>query len=105
MTAFLYFEEKVHRMDLAQAKAIPLLMLRLLCHVLEHLGFPEEPRIEHRQSCPQILSRERTLSMPLSFLLHQQEDVVDDYVEDLLRGEQPVSVPNASLSVPPPATQ
>ena len=28
--------------------------------------------------------------MPLSFLLHQQEDVLDDYAEDLPRGEQPV---------------
>ena len=70
MTALLHFEEKVHCKDLARAEAIPLLMSRLLCHVLEHLGFPEEPRIERQQSCPQILSRERTLSMPLSFLLH-----------------------------------
>ena len=92
MTAFLHFEEKVHRKDLARAKAIPLLMPRLLCHVLEHLWFPKEPRIERQQSCPVILSLERTLSMPLSFLLHQQEEVVDDYVEDLPRGEQPVPV-------------
>ena len=49
--------------------------------------------------------------MPLSFLLHQQEDVVDDYAEDLPRGEQPVpvvevertSVPDSSpLVMPPP---
>ena len=85
-------------------------MSRLLCHVLEHLGFPEEPRIERRQSCPQILSLERTLSMPLSFLLHQLEEVVGDYAEDLPRGEQPVpvvevewtSVPDLSPPVPPP---
>ena len=43
MTAFLHFEEKVHRKDLAQAEVIPLLMPRLLCHVLEHLGFPVPP--------------------------------------------------------------
>ena len=85
MTAFLHFEEKVHRKGLARAEAIPLLMPRLLCHVLEHLGFLEEPRIERRQSCPIIVSLERTISMPLSFLLHQQEDVVDDYAEDLPR--------------------
>ena len=91
-----------HRKDLAQAEAIQLLMSRLLCHVLEHLGFPEEPRIERRQSCPMILSLEQTLSMPLSFLLPQQEEVVDDYAEELPRGEQPVSVPDASPSVPPP---
>ena len=110
MTAFLHFEEKVHRKDLARAEAIPLLMLRLLSHVLEHLGFLEEPRIERRQSCPVILSLERTLSMLLSFLLHQQEEVADDYAEDLPRGEQPVpvvemertSVPDLSPPVPPP---
>ena len=101
MTALLHFEEKVHHKGLARAEAIPLLMPRLLCHVLEHLGFPEDPHIERRQGCPQIVSLEWTLSMPLFFLLHQQE-VVDDYAEDLPRGEQPVSVPDASPSVPPP---
>ena len=43
MTAFLHFEDKVHRKGLDRAESIPLLMLRLLCQVLEHLGFPEEP--------------------------------------------------------------
>ena len=102
MTALLHFEEKVHRKGQARAEAIPLLMPRLLCHVLEHLGFLDEPRIERRQSCPMVVSLERTLSMPLSFLLHQQEEVVDDYVEDLPRGEQPVSALDSSPSVPPP---
>ena len=40
--------------------------------------------------------------MPLSFLLHQQEDVVDDYAEERPRGENPVSIPNSSHPVPPP---
>ena len=71
MTALLHFEEKVHRKGLTHAETIPLLMLRLLCHVLEHLGFPEEPRIERRQSCAMIISHERTLYMPRSFLFHQ----------------------------------
>ena len=92
MTALLHFQEKVHRKDLAQAEAIPLLMPRLLSHVLEHLGFPKEPRIERWQRCSQILSLEWTLSMPLSFLLHQQEEVEDDFGEDLPRGGQPVPV-------------
>ena len=39
--------------------------------------------------------------MPLSFLLHQQEGVVDDYAEDLPRGEQPVSVLDSSPQVSP----
>ena len=104
MTAFLHFEEKVHRKGLARAEAIPLYMPRLLCHVLEHLRFPEEPRIERRQSCPQIVSLKRILSMPLSFLLCQQEEVEDDYAEGLPRGEQRVSVLDSSPVVPPPTT-
>ena len=51
MTSLLYFEEKVHCKDLARAEAFPLLMPRLLSQVLEHLGFPEEPRIERWISC------------------------------------------------------
>ena len=109
MTTLLHFEEKVHRKGLARAEAIPLLMTRLLCHVLEHLGFLKEPRIERWQSCPMTVSLERTLSMPLSFLFHQQEDVVDDYAEDPPRDEQPVpvvevertSVLDSSPPVPP----
>ena len=48
MTALLHFEDKVHRKGLARAESIPLLMPRLLSQALEHLGFPEEPRIEKR---------------------------------------------------------
>ena len=47
--------------------------------------------------------------MPRSFLFHQQEEVEDDYAEDLPRNEQPVpmvevegtSVPESSPPVPP----
>ena len=46
ITALLNFEEKVHRKGLTHAETIPLLMPRLLFHVLEHLEFPEEPCIE-----------------------------------------------------------
>ena len=110
MTALLHFDEKFHRKGLTHAETIPLLMPRLLCHVLEHLGFPKEPLIERRQSCAMIISHERTLSMPRSFLFHLQEDIEDDYAEDLPRDEQPVpvvevegtSVPDSSPPVPPP---
>ena len=109
MTALLHFEEKVHRKDLARAEAFTLLMLRLLSQVLEHLGFSEEPRIERRVSCPQVLSIERSLYIPLSILLQQQEEAADDIAEDLPRGEQPVpevevertSVPDSSPLVLP----
>ena len=52
MTSLLHFEEKVHRKGLGQAETFLLLMPRLLSQVLEHLGFPEEPCIEQRISCP-----------------------------------------------------
>ena len=71
---------------------------------------PREATYRASVEFPQILSHERTLSMPLSFLLHQQEEVEDDFAEDLPRGEQPVpvvevertSAPDSSPSVPPP---
>ena len=84
MTALLHFEDKVHRKGLARAESIPLLMPRLLCQVLEHLGFPEETRIERRVRCPQVLSMERAMVIPISFLLQQQdqEEVPDQETED-----------------------
>ena len=71
MTSLLHFEDKVHRKGLARAESILLLMPRLLCQVLEHLGFPEEPRIERRIRCPRVLSMKRAMVMPISFLLQQ----------------------------------
>ena len=114
MTSLLHFEEKVHRKGLARAESLPLLMLRLLSQVLEHLGFPEEPRIERRISCTQVLSTERSLYMPISFILQQQEqeEAADDVAEDPPRGEDPVlemeveversPVPDSSPPSPPP---
>ena len=92
MTSLLHFEEKVHRKGLARAESLPLLMSRLLSQVLEHLGFPEEPHIERRISCTQVLSTERSLYMPISIILQQQEqeEATDDVAEDPPRGEDPV---------------
>ena len=92
MTSLLHFEDKVHRKGLARAESLPLLMPRLLSQVLEHLGFPEKLRIERRISCTQVLSTERSLYMPISFVLQQQdqEDVADEVAEDPPRGEDPV---------------
>ena len=114
MTSMLHFKEKVHRKGLARAEGLPLLMMRLLSQVLEHLGFPEEPRIEWRISCSQILSMKRSLYMPISIILQQQdqEEVADGVEEDPPRGEDPVPemevevekspVPDSSPSSPPP---
>ena len=112
MTSLLHFEEKVHRKGLARAESLPLLMPRLLSQVLEHLGFPEETRIEPRISFTQVLSMERSLYMPISFILQQQEEVAGDVAEDPPRGEDPVPemevevergpVPDSSPPSPPP---
>ena len=73
MASLLQFKEKVHRKDLTQAESLPLLMPRLLCRVLEHLGFPEEPKIEMRARCPLVVSVERVMTMPVSFHIRPQD--------------------------------
>ena len=90
MTSLLRFEEKVHRKGLARAEGLLLLMPRLLSQVLENLRFPEEPRIEQRIRCTQVLSTERSLYMMISIILQQQEEGADDAAEDPPRGEDPV---------------
>ena len=79
MTSLMHFEDKVHRKGLARAESLSLLMPRLQCQVLEHMGFPEEPRLKLRARCPQVLSTERALVMPISFILQpQDQEVVQD---------------------------
>ena len=89
-------------------------MPRLLSQVLEHLGFPEEPRIERRISYTQVLSTKRSLYMPISIILQQQdqEEVAAEVAEDPQRAEDPVPemevegeripVPDSSPPPPPP---
>ncbi|RVW33160.1 hypothetical protein CK203_094857 [Vitis vinifera] len=59
MTSLLHFEEKVHQKKLQRADGIPLLFLRLLCQILEHLGYPEEPRLERRRHCREDFSLDK----------------------------------------------
>ena len=103
MTSLMHFEEKVHRKDLVRAESIPLLMPRLLCQVLEHMGFLEEPRIEMRVRCPLVLSVERVMTMPVSFHLRQQdqEEVPDQVAEDSHRDDIPAPEPEIQRSPAP----
>ena len=74
------------------------------------MGFPEEPRIERRISCTQVLSTERSLYMSISIILQQQDQ--EEVAEDPPRGEDPVPevevevetspVPDLSPPSPPP---
>ncbi|KAJ9701010.1 hypothetical protein PVL29_006380 [Vitis rotundifolia] len=52
MAALLSFEEKVHRKKLQRADTTPLLFPRLLCHILEHMGYPSEPHLESYSTAP-----------------------------------------------------
>ena len=101
MTSLMHFEEKVHRKGLARAESLPLLMPRLLCQVLEHLGFSEKPRIERRIRCPLVLSLERAMVMPISFLLQQMdlEKVPDQVAEDSHRDD--IHAPEAKVERSP----
>ena len=114
MASLLQFEEKVHRKDLARAESLPLLMPRLLCQVLKHLGFPAEPKIEMRVRCPLVVSVERVMTMSVSFhiRLQDQEEVpgqeVEDHHADDIHAPEPEIprslAPQMSPSSPPPHT-
>ena len=59
MASLLHFEEKVHRKKLQRADVIPLLFPRLLCQILEHLGYPSEPQLERRHICREIFTLDK----------------------------------------------
>ena len=103
MTSLLHFEEKVHRKDLVRAESIPLLIPRLLCQVLEHMGFPEEPRLKMRVRCPLVMSVERVMTMPVSFHLRpqDQEEVPDQEAEDHHTEDIPAPEPEIERSPAP----
>ena len=59
MTTIFHFEEKMHRKHLSRVETIPLMFLRLLCHVLEHLGFSVEPHRECHRVCEATFTVEK----------------------------------------------
>ena len=114
MASLLQFEEKVHRKDLAGVESLPLLMPRLLCQVLEHIGFPEEPRLKMRVRCPLVMSVERVMTMPVSFHIRPQDQeevpgqqAEDHHADDIPAPEPEIPrslAPQMSPSSPPPHT-
>ncbi|RVW34496.1 hypothetical protein CK203_110312 [Vitis vinifera] len=48
-----------HKEEASEGNGIPLLFPRLLCQILEHLGYPEEPRLERRRHCREDLSLDK----------------------------------------------
>ena len=103
ITSLQHFEEKVHRRDLARAESIPLLMPRLLSYVLEQMGFPEEPGIEMRDRCLQVVAVDRVMSMPVHFHIRQrdQEEVPGEEAEDAHRDDPPAPAPEVQRSPTP----
>ena len=70
MTSLFHFEDKIHRRNLTRAESTPLLFLRLLCQVLEHIGFPAELRLVHRRDCKAVLTVDPWQTRPRSFTSH-----------------------------------
>ena len=108
MTSLFHFEEKVHRRSLPRAESIPLLFLRLLCQVLEHIGFPAESRLECHRDCEATLTVDRWQARPRAFNLpppgsDEDEPADDSPQEDLSPiAEHTEEPPALASSVPPP---
>ena len=69
MTTLFHFQDKVHRRSLPYAESMPLIFPRLLCQVLEHIGFPVEPRLERRRGYETTLTVNRWRARPHAFHL------------------------------------
>ena len=63
MAALLYFEEKVHKKKLQRGDVIPLLFPRLLCQILEHLGYPSDPQLERKRICREVFTLDKWTNM------------------------------------------
>ena len=88
LTSLFHFEDKVHRRSLSRAESMPLLFPRLLCQVLEHMGFPDKPRLERGRDSEAILTVDRWRLMPRSLPL----PVEDQPAIDIPADEQPPPV-------------
>ena len=77
MTSLFHFEDKVHRKSLTRVESTPLLFPRLLCQVLEHIGFPADPRLERRRDSEAILTVDRWRAWPHAFHLPPLEPATD----------------------------
>ena len=110
MTYLFHFEDRVHRRSLPRAESPPLLFPRRLCQVLEHIGFPTEPRLELCCSCEATLTIDRWRARPRAFHLPPPGSDKDEPDDDSPRGDlSPIAEhtgePLAPASpVPPPVS-
>nr|CAN62950.1 hypothetical protein VITISV_027607 [Vitis vinifera] len=63
LAALLYFEEKVHKKKLQRVDTIPFLFPRLLCQILEHLGYPSEPQLERKRIFRELFTLDKWNNM------------------------------------------
>ena len=89
MTSLFHFKDKVHRRNLTRAESTPLLFPRQLCKVLEHSGFPYEPRLERCRDCEVILTVDKCQIMPRSYHLPPPDLVKEQPEVNLPIEEQP----------------
>nr|CAN71404.1 hypothetical protein VITISV_015449 [Vitis vinifera] len=87
MADLLYFEEKAHKKKLQRADAIPLLFPRLLCQILEHLGYPSDPQLERKCICREVFTLDKWTNMTA-------------YRFEQLELREPVEIPAARRASP-----
>ena len=92
MTSLFHFEDKVHYRNLTRAESIPLLFPRLLCQVLEHIGFPAKPRLERHRDCEVVLTVDKLQIMPRSYHLPPPDLAEDQPAIDIPTEDQPPQV-------------
>ncbi|RVW33891.1 hypothetical protein CK203_082937 [Vitis vinifera] len=59
-TTFIHFSI---RKKLLRADSIPLLFPRLLCQILEHLGYPSDPQLECKRICREVFTLDKWTNM------------------------------------------
>eukprot|EP00261_Vitis_vinifera_P030190 XP_010665042.1 PREDICTED: mucin-7-like [Vitis vinifera] len=115
MAGLLHFEEKVHRKQLQRADTIPLLFMRLICYILEHMGYPTEPHLERRHHCREYFTHDKwtqlagysapvapppKLASPVAPQAEQQDELPTEFVPP-----SPAAPPMPeATSTDPPAT-
>ena len=87
MTSLFHFEDRVHRWSLPRAESMPLLFPRLLCQILEHIGFPAKPRLERRRGCEATLTVDRWRARPRAFHLPPLGSDEDELAADSPQGD------------------
>ena len=106
MAALLHFEEKVHRKRLQRADHIPLLFPRLLCHILEHMGYPTEPHLDRHHHCREHFTLDKWThlagySVPIAKPPQAEKAPQDEHSTYSIPHALAPPMPEATSTVPP----